>query len=113
MTAAQFGWFDGISSYAALEHLTNTADAWRTLNRLLKPTSAGGGVMVHAFPSQWHLDFDDSAIQIAGHSCVFSRKSLRMMCDRAGFQLVKADPPRFVGPHYHAVMSFRKVRDVP
>lgn len=109
---APLGTFDGISSYAVVEHLTNTMDAWRLLNRLLKPMKEGGGTMTHSFPSQWHLDFEDWAIRIAGHSCLFSRKSLRIVCDVTGFEIVRADPPRFVGPHYHSVFRFRKVKDV-
>ena len=108
---APLGIFDGISSYAVIEHLTNTVDAWRLLNRLLKPINDGGGIMIHSFPSQWHLDFDDWAIQIAGHSCLFSRKSLKLLCDKMGFAIERADPPRFVGPHYHPVFRFRKIRD--
>ena len=109
---APVGSFDGISSYAVIEHLTNTLEAWIGLNRLLKSIRAGGGVMVHAFPSQWHQGFDDWSIQIRGHSCLFSRKSLRLICREAGFRVVKADPPRFIGPHYHPVFTFMKVRDV-
>ena len=109
---APHGSFDGISSYAVVEHLTNTMDAWVGMNRLLKSVDAGGGVMVHSFPSQWHQGFDDWSIQIQGHSCLFSRKSLRLVCRKTGFKLLKADPPRYVGPHYHPVFTFRKSRDV-
>jgi hypothetical protein len=109
---APVGQFDGISSYAVIEHLTNTLDAWLHLNRLLKPMADGGGLMIHSFPSQWHLGFDDWAIQISGHSCVFSRESLKRVCRRSGFEILKADPPRFIGPHYHPVFVFRKICDV-
>lgn len=110
--SAPRGIFDGISSYAVVEHLTNTIDAWALFNRLLKSVRDGGGLMLHSFPSQLHLSFDDWAMQIAGHSCLFSRASLLLTCRRTGFRLVSADPPRYVGPHYHPVMLFQKVRDV-
>jgi hypothetical protein len=106
------GTFDGISSYAVVEHLTDTMPAWKRFNQLLKPVTAGGGIMVHSFPSQWNLPFDDWAMKIQGHSCLFSRKSLRLLCSETGFDITRADPPRFVGRHYHAVLEFKKVRDV-
>lgn len=106
------GTFDGISSYAVVEHLTETLDTWRSFNRLLKPMSEGGGIMVHAFPSQLHHDFDHWAIQIHTHACVFSRRSLRIACGKTGFALTRADPPRPVGPHQHPVLVFRKTRDL-
>jgi hypothetical protein len=109
---APHGIFDGITSHAVVEHLTNTLDAWKKFNRLLKPVSQGGGIMIHAFPSQWHLGFDNWAIRIAGHSCVFSRESLRRVCDATGFRIERADPPRPVGHHYHPVFIFRKTRDL-
>lgn len=110
--AAPLGMFDGISSYAVVEHLTGTLESWRTFNRLLKPVSEGGGIMIHAFPSQLHHDLDHWAIQIHTHACIFSRQSLRIACRKTGFRVVKADPPRPAGPHYHPILVFRKVRDV-
>jgi len=109
---APLGKFDGVSSYAVIEHLTETLKSWCLLNRLLKPMAEGGGIMVHAFPSQLHHDFEHWAIQITTHVCVFSRKSLRRTCRASGFELVKADPPRPVGPHDHPIMVFRKFKDV-
>jgi hypothetical protein len=107
-----FGMFDGISSYAVLEHLTYPRDAWTYLNRLLKPVSRGGGIMIHSFPSQLHHVFGDWQIQIRSHTCLFSRKSLALQCKIAGFRLLLADPPQPVGTHGHPVMIFQKVRDV-
>jgi hypothetical protein len=77
---APLGIFDGISSYAVVEHLTETFDSWSRFNRLLKPVNEGGGIMVHAFPSLLHHDFDHWAIQIRSHTCLFSPKSLRFLC---------------------------------
>jgi hypothetical protein len=109
---APAGIFDGISSYAVVEHLTGTIESWLHFNRLLKPMAAGGGIMVHSFPSQLHHDFEHWAIQIRSHVCLFSRKSLAMVCAKAGFVLEKGLLPRPTGPHDHPVMVFRKVRDV-
>jgi hypothetical protein len=110
--AAPLGEFDGIASYAVVEHLTHSLEAWQRLNRLLKPMARGGGIMVHAFPSQLHHDFEHWAIQIRTHSCLFSRRSLVLTCRNAGFAMEKTDPPRPVGPHDHPVLVFRKQRDV-
>lgn len=109
---APLGSFDGISSYAVIEHLTGTLGTWRLLNRLLKPMSKGGGWMVHSFPSQLHHDMDHWAIQIRTHTCLFSRPSLALTCSISGFEFVKGNLPRSVGPHYHPVLVFRKTRDV-
>ena len=68
--------------------------------------------MVHSFPSQLHHDFDDWAIQIRVHTCLFSKQSLRMTCKASGFDFVKGKLPRPVGPHCHPVLVFRKIRDV-
>jgi len=106
------GKFDGISSYAVIEHLTYPSDSWKYLNRLLRPMAAGGGIMVHSFPSQLHHVFSDWQIQIRSHVCLFSRRSLAIQCTLAGFRLRFADPPRPVGPHSHPVMVFEKVGDI-
>jgi hypothetical protein len=103
--------FDGISSYAVVEHLTETFAAWIYLNRLLKPVASGGGLMVHAFPSQLHHDFDHWAIQIKSHVCLFSSKSLKLLCAKTGFQMEAGKFLRPIGQHAHGVMVFRKVRD--
>jgi hypothetical protein len=110
--ASYAGMFDGISSYAVMEHLTYPGDSWKYLNRLLRPMVAGGGIMVHSFPSQLHHVFSDWQIQIRSHVCLFSRRSLAIQCRAAGFRLQFADPPRPVGPHSHPVLIFEKVRDV-
>ena len=104
--------FDGISSYAVVEHLTDTVTAWSYLNRLLKPLSDGGGIMVHAFPSQLHHDFDHWAIQIGSHVCLFSPKSLKRVCEQTGFKMDDGVFHRPIGQHDHGIMVFRKVRDL-
>lgn len=104
--------FDGISSYAVIEHLTDTVPAWTYLNRLLKPVASGGGLMVHAFPSQLHHDFDHWAVQIKSHVCVFSPQSLLRVCEMTGFQMEDGRMLRPVGPHAHGIMVFRKVKDM-
>ena len=106
---APIGHFDGISSNAVIEHLDNTVEAWRYLNRLLKPMAAGGGVMLHAFPSQLVEDLDHWAVKIASHECVFSRASLGIMCRETGFEPTGW---RFHESVQHPIHGFRKVRDV-
>ena len=100
--------FDGISSNAVVEHLDNTLEAWRYLNRLLKPMAEGGGMMVHAFPSQIVEDPNHWAIRIASHECLFSRKSLELACRHSGFAFIRI---RYFASVQHPVYYFRKTRD--
>lgn len=109
---APTGRFDGISSYAVIEHLTETVDSWKLFNRLLRPMSEGGGVMIHAFPSLLHHDFDHWAIQIQSHTCLFSPKSIGKICRKTGFKLVSGKSHRPVGPHDHGVFIFAKIKDL-
>lgn len=102
------GCFDGISSNAVIEHLDNTKEAWLYLNRLLKPIEKGGGVMLHAFPSQLIEDLNHWALTIGSHECLFSRRSLQYMCDYAGFSLLKI---KFHSNIEHPVYYFRKIAD--
>ena len=101
--------FDGISSNAVVEHLDNTLEAWTYLNRLLKPLSEGGGTMIHAFPSQLVEDPNHWTIKIASHECLFSKASLALICEQAGFALMKI---RFFGSVQHPVYYFRKTADL-
>jgi hypothetical protein len=100
--------FDGISSNAVVEHLDNTLQAWRCLNNLLKPMSEGGGIMIHAFPSQIVEDPSHWAIKIASHECLFSRESLKLLCQESGFELIRI---RYFASVQHPVYFFRKTCD--
>lgn len=106
-TAGQYR-FDGISSNAVVEHLDNTLEAWAYLNTLLKPMAEGGGLMVHAFPSQIIEDLDHWAIKIASHECLFSRESLALTGRKTGFELTAV---RFIWSVQHPVYYFRKTFD--
>jgi hypothetical protein len=100
--------FDGISSNAVIEHLDNTLEAWRYLNRLLKPVSKGGGIMIHAFPSQIVEDPNHWAIKIESHECLFSNDSLRLTCQKSGFELLKR---RYFANVQHPVYFFAKTSE--
>jgi hypothetical protein len=100
--------FDGISSNAVVEHLDNTFEAWRYLNGLLKPMSAGGGIMIHAFPSQIVEDPNHWAIKIRSHECLFSKESLKLLCQKSGFELIRI---KYFASVQHPVYYFRKTRD--
>ena len=100
--------FDGVSSNAVVEHLDNTLEAWRYLNQLLKPVAEGGGMMVHAFPSQMVEDPNHWAIKIASHECLFSKESLHRVCRQSGFELIKV---KYLTSVQHPVYYFRKTRD--
>jgi predicted Zn-ribbon and HTH transcriptional regulator len=84
---AMLGSFDGICSSEVMEHLDNTIEAWTYMNRLLRPVNGGGGVMLHSFPSNVTLHLQDTMIIIGSHICLFSDKSLRLLCEKTGFQL--------------------------
>jgi SAM-dependent methyltransferase len=107
-----FGKFDGISSYAVIEHLTAPIPSWQYMNRLLRPCSQGGGIMVHSFPSQYHHRISDWQILIRSHTCLFSRRSLPLTLAKSGFKLLNCDPPRPVGAHSHPIFVFKKVQDI-
>lgn len=101
--------FDAISSNAVVEHLYNTKEAWLYFNRLLKPLSEGGGIMLHAFPSQIDFDFSHWTIQIKSHVCLFSLNSLQSICEYSGFEIVKIEYDSRV---QHPIHYFKKVKDL-
>lgn len=103
----KIGTFDGICSSEVIEHLDKTVETWMYMNRLLKPVSDGGGVMLHSFPSNVNLHMDDTMIVIGSHVCLFSEKSLRMLCEKSGFELSKISYRHFL-PEF----IFQKTRDV-
>ena len=105
---SKLGFFDGISSNAVIEHLDNTTEAWAYLNHLLKPARLGGGFMVHAFPSQVNEDPFHWAIRIYSHECLFSKESLRAICEKTGFELLHI---KYFHQVQHPVFFFRKVAD--
>lgn len=100
--------FDGIASHAVLEHLDDTIYSWKYFNKLLKPMDKGGGIMVHAFPSQIHFDLDDWSMKIPEHVCLFSKKSLRLICEKTGFKLIKIRQSK----GHHPMFLFKKIFDV-
>jgi cyclopropane fatty-acyl-phospholipid synthase-like methyltransferase len=71
--------YDAISSNAVIEHLGDTINSWKYLNRLLKASNEGGGIMIHAFPSQITEDYLHWTIEIRSHKCLFSKKSLSLI----------------------------------
>ena len=106
-----FGFFDGIVSNAVVEHLYNTYDVWCYFNKLLKSISDNGkkGIMIHAFPSLINANLRDSTVKLPGHVCLFSKKSLMLICEKTGFEYLKHSYVRGVlSPLYY----FRKTRDV-
>jgi len=106
---ARRGQFSGIASSNVLEHLDNTFDAWQWLNRMLAPVRSERTVMVHSFPSLLHYDMSHWGVQIRSHVCLFSGKSLSMICDECGFQLVKW---KWRGDFRFPIFYFVKTKDV-
>lgn len=105
----KLGSFDGISSNAVVEHLDDTINSWKYLNKLLKPVESGGGIAIHAFPSQINEDYLHWAIQIKSHECLFSKNSLSILCSKTGFELIKIKNSSEV---QHPVFFFKKVRNL-
>jgi len=104
------GLFDGIASSNVVEHLDNTIEAWQYFNRLLKPYSDSRcSVMVHSFPSQLHYDFSHWGVQIKSHLCLFSERSLKIICERSGFGL---SGWRWSGALRFPIFYFKKSEDV-
>ena len=105
----KIGFFDGISSNAVIEHLYNTQEAWIYFNKLLKPLKNGGGIMLHAFPSQINFDFMHWSIRIKSHVCLFSKSSLKKIMEYSGFILEKIE---FDNDIQHPVFYFKKIKDL-
>lgn len=106
---SMIGFFDAISSNAVVEHLYNTKEAWIYFNKLLKPLNEGGGIMLHAFPSQINFDYMHWTIKIKSHVCLFSIDSLKKIIDYAGFELIKIEFDKKI---QHPVFYFKKIRDL-
>lgn len=96
------GAFDALVSIDVIEHLGDTIEAWLGLNALLKPT----GIMAHCFPSRMHYGLRHSACATPFHTCLFTRRSLSLLCARTGFQWEAVE--RFAADVPY-VFRFRKV----
>lgn len=103
------GLFDGISSNAVIEHLDNTIYSWQYFNKLLKSKDEGIGIMMHSFPSQITEDMLHWTIRIQSHECLFSKKSLKIVCDKTGFKLIRISSNYKV---QHPIYIFEKVKDL-
>ena len=97
------GSFDGISSVDVFEHLNFPIEDMKRFNRLLRM----GGVMIHFTPLQWQMRFPYGHYETAFHTNFPSKKSLRILCDKTGFQFLGAKVPA-PGVWY---IVFRKVAD--
>lgn len=107
---SMLGTFNGIASSEVIEHLDNTVEAWQYFNRLLKPIrDSEGVVMVHSFPSQLHCDLSHWGIQIKSHLCLFSKRSLEIICKKSGFEFVRW---KWSGKLRFPIFYFKKVKDV-
>jgi hypothetical protein len=103
--------FEGCDIYqnAVMEHLDDTIPSWQYLNSLLKSMKDGGGIMIHAFPSQITEDYLHWAIRIRSHECLFSKKSLSILCSKTGFDFIKIVSSPFA---QHPLYFFEKTKDV-
>jgi SAM-dependent methyltransferase len=96
--------FDAIISIDVIEHLGNTLDAWKSLNRMLRPN----GIMAHSFPSRIHFSLLHDHCAAPFHTSLFTRRSLDILTAKAGFSLEAIEPFPAGIPY---VFRFRKVQD--
>ena len=99
------GKFDVIVSMDVIEHLGNTLDSWIDLNRMLKP----GGVMAHSFPSRMLYNLKHEYCQNPFHNCLFTEKSLKIICEKSGFEYLGKRP--FVAD-VPFVWRFKKIKEM-
>lgn len=76
--------FSVISSVDVIEHLSNPVRDFKDFNLMLVP----GGVMVHFSPMIEYFPLFGSHADTAFHTCFFSDKSLRILCEKTGFKLI-------------------------
>ncbi|MEK6744516.1 MAG: class I SAM-dependent methyltransferase [Nitrospirota bacterium] len=98
------GMFDGIASVDVFEHLNYPVQDMMSFNRLLRT----GGIMVHYAPLQWCLRLRRGHYETAFHTNFPSKKSLKILCDKTGFEFLGDAVPK---PGYWYLM-FRKVAHV-
>ncbi|MDW8065260.1 MAG: class I SAM-dependent methyltransferase [Anaerolineae bacterium] len=81
------GWFDVVTMWDVIEHLSDPMGELREIHRILKP---GGWVVIHT------MDIESPFARVLGarwpwlmemHLYYFSRRTLRRMLERAGFQV--------------------------
>lgn len=99
--------FDGISSHAVIEHLGDTITTWKYFNKLLKDKEHCPQ-MRHAFPSQIHFALNEWSIKVPEHLCLFSKKSLKILCAKTGFRLEKIE----IREHHHPIFTFTKIKNI-
>ncbi|MEI7880131.1 MAG: methyltransferase domain-containing protein [bacterium] len=102
--------FGGVVSVDVIEHLGDTLDTWLYFNRILKPN----GVMYHIFPTTIHYGLDHHYITNAFHLCIFSEQSLRLLCDKTGFEFRGFVPSKIPSkdPTLQQIFHFEKTREV-
>jgi SAM-dependent methyltransferase len=96
--------FDGIVSIDVIEHLGNALETFTYFNRILKP----GGYMAGCFPTQYHYQRGHSYFRNPYHVCLLSPTSLRILCRKTGFSLLRIEPFEADVPH---VFLFQKTRE--
>ena len=101
--------FGAVVSIDVVEHLGDTLNDWLYFNRLLK----AGGAMYHIFPTTIHCDWGHHYVTNAFHPCIFSEKSLRLLCEKTGFEFCGFVPSiiRSTDLTLRNIFHFRKVRD--
>lgn len=77
------GAFDAIVSIDVIEHLGNTLEAWRHLNKMLKPD----GIMAHCFPTRMHYSLCHCYFSVPLHTSIFSKTSLDMLTAKTGVSI--------------------------
>jgi SAM-dependent methyltransferase len=103
-SAEMRGVFDGITSVDVFEHLNDPVKDMERFNRLMRI----GGMMVHFAPLQWLLRLRRGHFETAFHTNFPSKKSLRILCEKTGFEFLGDEVPK---PGFWYLI-FRKIADV-
>lgn len=96
--------FLGLTSVDVLEHLNTPIEDFKLFNRLLKLN----GVMVHYSPMIDYMPLFGSHVDHAFHTNFFSKKSLKITCEKTGFKLVGS----VIKKRGYWYYIFKKNRDV-
>jgi hypothetical protein len=96
--------FHGLTSVDVLEHLNTPIEDFKLFNQMLKLN----GVMVHYSPIIDYMPLFGSHVDHVFHTNFFSKKSLKIACEKTGFELIGIVIKKLGSEYY----IFKKNREV-